>query len=224
MRCKLCELAWRAMPRNVVRRRTQHAMIRREPPRDQMRRDLVADTDIEVEAFAAHVDETVEQIEPHAQLRIALGETRKRGRDEAPAETEAARNAQLAGRNAARGGDVFDELIRRVRGGDEAAAAELVRCYEPVVRRFVRVRLAGSRLRRLFDSRDICQEVLGSFFARAARGQYELDSPEGLLSLLVVMARKKVAMRARRRQPDQANAAAGPPGHLGNEPKSGGPK
>src|ERR1700674_446641 len=98
----------------------------------------------------------------------------------------------------------FDVLIRRVRAGDEAAAAELVRGYEPIMRRFVRVRLAGSRLRRLFDSIDICQEVLGSFFARAARGQYDLDSPEGLLSLLVAMARKKVAMKARRRQPEQA--------------------
>ena len=105
----------------------------------------------------------------------------------------------------------FDELIRGVRARDEAAAAQLVRAYEPVVCRFVRVRLAGSRLRRLFDSTDICQEVLGSFFARAARGQFNLDSPKGLLGLLVTMARKAVAMKARRRQPEQANSPGGPP-------------
>src|SRR5262249_42592666 len=55
------------------------------------------------------------------------------------------------------------ELIRRVRGGDEAAAAELVRRYEPVVRRSARLRL-NPRLRRACDSLDICQAVLGSFF------------------------------------------------------------
>src|SRR4051794_35097878 len=99
----------------------------------------------------------------------------------------------------------FDELIRRVRDGDEAAAVELVRTYEPIVRRFVRVRLAGGRLRQLFDSMDICQEVMGSFFVRVALGQYELESPRNLLNLLVTIARKKLAMKARRRQPEQAN-------------------
>ncbi len=86
-------------------------MIRREPFGNQMRRDFVADADIEVEAFAAHVDETVEQIEPHAQLRIPLGEPGQRGRDETAAKAEAAGDAQLAAGNAARGGDVFHQLV-----------------------------------------------------------------------------------------------------------------
>ena len=34
----------------------------------------------------------------------------------------------------------FRDLIGRVRGGDEAAATQLVRGYEPVVRRVVRLR------------------------------------------------------------------------------------
>jgi RNA polymerase sigma-70 factor (ECF subfamily) len=108
----------------------------------------------------------------------------------------------------------FDELIRRLRSGDEGAATQLVRTYEPVVRRFVRVRLAGSRLRRVFDSMDVCQEVLASFFVRAALGQFDLDAPQKLVNLLVTMARNKVASKARRRQPEQANSPDGPPNRV----------
>jgi RNA polymerase sigma factor (sigma-70 family) len=91
----------------------------------------------------------------------------------------------------------FQDLIRRIRAGDEAAATELVRTYEPAIRRAARVRLSDSRLRRLFDSMDICQSVLASFFVRAALGQYEIERPEQLLGLLVDMSRKKLVDRAR---------------------------
>ena len=93
--------------------------------------------------------------------------------------------------------NAFRDLIRRVRAGEEAAATELVRSYEPTIRRVARVRLADDRLRRRFDSMDICQSVFASFFVRAALGQYELDSPEQLLGLLVSMSRKKVIDHAR---------------------------
>jgi RNA polymerase sigma-70 factor (ECF subfamily) len=87
----------------------------------------------------------------------------------------------------------FQDLIRRVRRGDEAAAAELVRRYEPAIRRAVRIRLADTRLARAFDSMDVCQSVLASFFVRGALGQYELNAPEQLLKLLATMARHKLA-------------------------------
>jgi RNA polymerase sigma-70 factor (ECF subfamily) len=93
--------------------------------------------------------------------------------------------------------DTFELLMRRVRSGDQGAAAELVRRYEPTIRRVARVRLADTRLQRLFDSMDVCQSVLGSFFVRAALGQYELQTPEQLLNLLVSMCRRKVADAAR---------------------------
>jgi RNA polymerase sigma factor (sigma-70 family) len=93
----------------------------------------------------------------------------------------------------------FEGLIRRVRSGDGPAAAELVRLYEPEIRRTVRVRLRmDSRLRRLFDSMDVCQSVLGSFFARAALGQFDIDQPEQVLKLLVTMAHNKLAEQVRR--------------------------
>jgi RNA polymerase sigma-70 factor (ECF subfamily) len=91
----------------------------------------------------------------------------------------------------------FRDLISRVRQGDEAAAAELVQRYEPAIRRAARVRLSDSRLRRAFDSMDICQSVFASFFIRAALGQYELDQPNRLLRLLVDMTYKKLANHTR---------------------------
>jgi RNA polymerase sigma-70 factor (ECF subfamily) len=91
----------------------------------------------------------------------------------------------------------FRELIRRVRRGDQPAAAELVRRYEPAIRRAVRFRLTDPRLRRTCDSMDVCQSVLLSFFVRAASGQYDLDTPEQLLRLLTTMARNKLLNQAR---------------------------
>jgi RNA polymerase sigma-70 factor (ECF subfamily) len=91
----------------------------------------------------------------------------------------------------------FSELIRRVRAGDERAAEELVHKYEPLIRREVRLRLSDHRLERVFDSMDVCQSVLASFFVRTAAGQYEMDRPEQLVRLLVRMARNKLASAAR---------------------------
>jgi RNA polymerase sigma-70 factor (ECF subfamily) len=93
----------------------------------------------------------------------------------------------------------FTDLIRRVRAGDQAAATELVRRYEPAIRRSARLRL-NPRLRRACDSMDICNAVLASFFVRAASGLFELDSPEQLLKLLATMVRYKLSKLARHEQ------------------------
>ena len=90
----------------------------------------------------------------------------------------------------------FRDLIRQVRSGDEQAAADLVRRYEPAIRRAVRVRLRGNRLRRQLDSMDICQSILLNFFVRVAAGQFELDTPDQLLRLLATMARNKLINHA----------------------------
>jgi RNA polymerase sigma-70 factor (ECF subfamily) len=101
----------------------------------------------------------------------------------------------------------FPELIERVRGGDGDAAAQLVRRYEPAIRRVVRLRLTDPRLRRAFDSMDVCQSVLGSFFVRAALGQYDLATPDQLLKLLAQMARHKVTDRVRRERAGRRDVA-----------------
>ncbi len=94
------------------------------------------------------------------------------------------------------------DLLRRVRAGDGPAAAELFRRYEPAIRRRVRVwlRLQAAPLRRVFDSMDVCQSVLASFFVRAAAGQYDLQEPGQLVALLFRMARHKLAHQVARQQ------------------------
>ena len=100
---------------------------------------------------------------------------------------------------------LFASLIGRVRAGDEAAAAELVRRFEPEIRLEIRLqlRMRDARLRRVFDSVDIVQSVLGSFFVRAALGQYDLDDPARVRGLLVGMAHNKLAEAVRRQQRDR---------------------
>ena len=100
----------------------------------------------------------------------------------------------------------FAEFLRRIRRGDEQAAVELVHRYEPLIRREVRLGISDSRLNRAFDSIDVCQSVLASFFARAATGQYDLESPEQLVKLLMSMARNKLASLARREHRLRRNA------------------
>jgi RNA polymerase sigma-70 factor (ECF subfamily) len=106
---------------------------------------------------------------------------------------------------------LFSEFLLRVRAGDAAAAEELVRRYESAVRVAVRVRLTDPALRRQFDSVDVCQSVLASFFARAAAGQYDLSEPGQLTALLVRMALNKFTNQVRhlrRRRRDVRRVAA----------------
>jgi RNA polymerase sigma-70 factor (ECF subfamily) len=92
----------------------------------------------------------------------------------------------------------FSEAIRRIRAGDEHEAAELVRKFEPLIRREVRLHLEDTRLRRIFDSMDVVQSVLASFFIRTAAGEFDLDNPEQLAGLLVQITRNKLASAARK--------------------------
>src|SRR5215470_3604931 len=100
-------------------------------------------------------------------------------------------------------GMAFADFIRRIRAGDDRAARELVHLYEPVIRREVRLRLRDLRLASRFDWTDICQSVMASFFVRAAAGQYDLEQPDQLLRLLVVMARRKLARHVRLHQAER---------------------
>jgi RNA polymerase sigma-70 factor (ECF subfamily) len=92
--------------------------------------------------------------------------------------------------------------MRRVRAGDQDAATELVRRYEPEIHKAVRLRLQRFRLHRILDSSDIAQAVLANFFVCTAAGRYELDRPEQLVKLLVTMARNQLLDEARKYQAD----------------------
>ena len=70
--------------------------------------------------------------------------------------------------------------------------------YESLIRREVRLQLDDQNLLRLFDSMDICQSVLASFFVRTAAGEYDIGSTAQLVKLLVNMARNKLISAVRR--------------------------
>ncbi len=94
----------------------------------------------------------------------------------------------------------FADLLERVRAGDQDAAAQVVRRFEPELRRMIRVRLTDPRLRRVLDTADVCQSVLANFFIRVRVGEFDLEQPDDLLHLLLAMARNKVFDKARRQQ------------------------
>jgi RNA polymerase sigma-70 factor (ECF subfamily) len=104
----------------------------------------------------------------------------------------------------------FRGLLERVQAGDELAATELVRRYEPYIRRAARVRLTDPRLRRSLDSLDVTQSVLGTFFARARAGRFQIDTPAQLVALLSTMARNRIldhARHERRRSIEEGGSA-----------------
>ncbi len=94
----------------------------------------------------------------------------------------------------------FQQLLDRVRQNDESAITELIRRYEPVVRTMVRAWLRPweARLRKLFDSADICQSVLAWFFLKGATERDDLSRPEDLRRLFLVMVRNRVFYQVRR--------------------------
>jgi RNA polymerase sigma-70 factor (ECF subfamily) len=96
--------------------------------------------------------------------------------------------------------EAFQVLLARVRAGDAEAVALLVRTYEPALRRQVRMQLTDPRLRRLVDTIDVCQSVLGNFFIRMLAGEFDLDSPKQLVGLLATMARNRILNHAREQQ------------------------
>ena len=95
------------------------------------------------------------------------------------------------------------ELIRKARNGDQNAMEELVKQYEPHLKRIIRFKLTNARLRRFMDSLDVCQSVLGTFFAQLFDGKFETASPKQLASLLALMAQHKVIDRARKHDPNR---------------------
>ena len=93
--------------------------------------------------------------------------------------------------------DDFELLVERLLHGEVNAAEQIVRMYEPEIRRIVRLRLRDPKLRRIIDSTDICQSVFAKFFYLAALGRFELQSPDDLVRLLTKMATNKVVDRYR---------------------------
>ncbi len=53
--------------------------------------------------------------------------------------------------------ELFADFIRRIRAGDDLAAEELVRKFEPFLRRELRLNMIDRRIGRVVDTVHICQ-------------------------------------------------------------------
>lgn len=91
----------------------------------------------------------------------------------------------------------FQELMRRIREGDQQAAWDLLELYGPHLRRVVRCRM-HAKLRSKFDSIDFVQSVWGAFFTDAEKLR-KFEQPKDLIAFLAKMARNKVYEETRRR-------------------------
>jgi RNA polymerase sigma-70 factor (ECF subfamily) len=91
----------------------------------------------------------------------------------------------------------IQQLLARIRDGDDEAARELLLRYETKIRLVVRRQLPRL-LRSRFDSLDFLQSVWGSFFQKIRTGPNDLDEEQNLITFLAWAARNKVIDEYRR--------------------------
>jgi RNA polymerase sigma-70 factor (ECF subfamily) len=89
------------------------------------------------------------------------------------------------------------DLLERLSGGDQAAAEEVFRTYEPYLRQVVR-RLLGPDLRTKFDSVDIVQSVWADLLHGFRASEWSFHDADHLKAFLVTATRHRFLSRARR--------------------------
>jgi RNA polymerase sigma factor (sigma-70 family) len=92
------------------------------------------------------------------------------------------------------------DLLRRAGAGDAAALEELLRRYEPQVRRAARA-LLRPPLRQVLDSFDLVQSVHRRLLPGLQQGKYEIATEDQLVGLAVTVLRHKVQRTAWRHRP-----------------------
>jgi len=95
------------------------------------------------------------------------------------------------------GFESFDEVLERLKQGDEQAAEEIFTRFTSRLIGLARNRLNG-QLRQKEDPEDVVQSVLRTFFTRYADDQFELDGWDSLWSLLASIAVRKCGRRVQR--------------------------
>lgn len=84
------------------------------------------------------------------------------------------------------------ELLRSIQAGSPSAADELFAKYVPRLQALVRSRLGASMTRR-FDSDDVIQSAMRSFFVRAADGTFSASDSGDLWRLLATITMRKLS-------------------------------
>ena len=86
-------------------------------------------------------------------------------------------------------------LIRRLRIGNEDAAAELYHRYAERLRALTQANYTAA-LARSLEVDDIVQSVFASFFQKAGHGEYDVPAGEELWKLFLVMALNKIRAKS----------------------------
>jgi RNA polymerase sigma-70 factor (ECF subfamily) len=86
--------------------------------------------------------------------------------------------------------DSFDEIMTRLRKGDQAAAAEVFHRFARRLVTLARSRL-DERLQQKVDPEDVLQSVFRTFFRRNDEGEFTLDGWADVWSLLTVLTVRK---------------------------------
>jgi RNA polymerase sigma-70 factor (ECF subfamily) len=86
-------------------------------------------------------------------------------------------------------------LLRRLREGNQDAAAELYERYVERLRALTRANRPAA-LSRTLDVDDIVQSVFANFFQKAGQGEYDVPAGEELWKLFLVMALNKIRAKS----------------------------
>src|SRR5262245_47089509 len=92
--------------------------------------------------------------------------------------------------------DSVDDILEQIGRGEVEALGELFEAYAPYLRAVVRTQLAD-RLRAKFDSVDVVQSVWVQVIRRLRRDGWRVNDADHLRALLVTIARRRLATRAR---------------------------
>jgi RNA polymerase sigma-70 factor (ECF subfamily) len=91
----------------------------------------------------------------------------------------------------------LQELLNRLRGGDDEAAEQLVAEYEPYLRQVIRHGMPD-RLRAKFDSADVMQSVWVQVLPGLREGSWKVSDRACLRALLATIVRRRLVSRYRR--------------------------
>src|SRR5271155_1377784 len=92
--------------------------------------------------------------------------------------------------------DALDQLLDKLGCGDDAAAEEVFRAYEPYLRTVVR-RMLPPNMRPKFDSVDVVQSVWADVLRRFREGGYRFNNAAQLRAFLVKATRNRFIDRSR---------------------------
>ena len=91
----------------------------------------------------------------------------------------------------------IEELLHRLSSGDEAAAAEVFRAYEPYLRRVVRRRLP-TQVQGRFDSADVLQSVWADLLPGFREARWQFADAAQLRAFLIRVVQCRLYDRSRR--------------------------